>query len=120
LRGGGIEALEAGKQGDVDEVEQFVAGDAFGVGGPVAPAQMLGQRRFVVVAQHFQFGFLVVEDFQEQQPGELGDALGVAVHAGVLAHDVLDGFDETGADGHSGWGGLVVGIGGWACRVTLR
>jgi hypothetical protein len=32
----------------------------------------------------------------------LADALRVTIHAGVLAHDVLDGFDE-GADGHGLW-----------------
>ncbi len=32
--------------------------------------------------------------------------LGVTVHAGVLAHDILNGFDE-GADGH-GLRGLLV------------
>ena len=31
---------------------------------------------------------------------ELLQALGVAVGAGVLAHDVLDGFDEVGDVGH--------------------
>jgi hypothetical protein len=35
---------------------------------------------------------LIVDDFQEEHPAELGDALGVAINAGVLAHDVLDGF----------------------------
>ena len=34
------------------------------------------------------------------------DALGVAVDADVLAHDVLDGFDG-GADGHGSGGFLV-------------
>ena len=45
-------------------------------------------------------------DHEEEHPAQLTDALGVAVDAGVLAHDVLDGFDE-GADGH-GSGGLLV------------
>jgi hypothetical protein len=48
----------------------------------------------VVVAGEFQLFFLVVEDLQEQQPGDLLDALRVAVDAGVLAHDVLDGFER--------------------------
>jgi hypothetical protein len=36
----------------------------------------------------------LVEDLEEEHPAELADALGVAVDAGVLAHDVLDGLDE--------------------------
>ena len=46
----------------------------------------------------------VVEDFQEEHPDELREPLGVAIDAGVLAHDVLDGFDG-GGDGHFGFGG---------------
>jgi hypothetical protein len=42
---------------------------------------------------------LVVDDFEEKHPAELGDALGIAIDAGVLAHDVLDGFDGV-ANGH--------------------
>jgi hypothetical protein len=34
-----------------------------------------------------------VDDFQKEHPAELGEALGVAVDAHVLAHDVLNGFD---------------------------
>ena len=34
--------LQRGEQLVVDEVEQLVAGDAFGVGGPGAPAELLG------------------------------------------------------------------------------
>jgi hypothetical protein len=37
---------------------------------------------------------VVVENLEKQNPGELGDALGIAVDAGILAHDVLDGLDE--------------------------
>jgi len=96
----GVEVLELGKEGVVDEILQFLAGHAFAVGRPVAPAQVVGNRRLVGVVQDFELGFLIVEDFQEEQPGELGNALRVAIDAGILAHDVLDGFDEGGADGH--------------------
>jgi hypothetical protein len=40
------------------------------------------------------FLLLVVEDFQKNQPDHLADALRVTIDAYVLAHDVLDGFDE--------------------------
>ena len=49
---------------------------------------------------------LVVDDLEEEHPAELGDALGVAIDADVLAHDVLDGFDGV-ADGH-GLGDLLI------------
>jgi len=83
----------------VGEGEQLVAGDAFGVGGPGAPAQRLGDRRPVAGLEQFQFAVLVVDDLEEEHPAQLADALGVAVDATVLAHDVLDGLDE-GANGY--------------------
>ena len=94
--------LERHEQLGVDEVEQVVAGDALGVGRPVAPAHAGRDRAGVFVAGQFQFFFQRIEDFQEQQPGQLRDALRVAIHAGVLAHDVLDGFDDGGEVGHTG------------------
>ena len=37
-----------------------------------------------------QFLVLIVDDLQEEHPAQLANALGIAVDAGVLAHDVLD------------------------------
>ena len=68
-----------------------------------------GQRGLVVVAQEFQLLLAVVEDLEEEHPDQLLEALGVAVDAGVLAHDVLDGFDEVGDVGH-GSGGLLIEV----------
>ena len=85
--------LEGGKQVVVDEAEQVLAGHALRVGRPGAPLQALGDGRAVAVAHDLQFLVLVVDDLEEEHPAELGDALGVAVDADVLAHDVLDGFD---------------------------
>ena len=96
---GGRQLLERREQLVVDEGEQRVAGDAFGVGGPGAPLEALRDRRAVVVLHQLQFLILVVDDLEEEHPAELGDALGVAVDADVLAHDVLNGFDGV-ADGH--------------------
>jgi hypothetical protein len=67
---------------------------------PVAPAEFLREGRTIIITGHLQLGFLRVEDFQEQHPRKLGQALGVTVHAHVFAHDVLDGFDG-GGEGHS-------------------
>ena len=89
----GGEFFEGWKEFVVDEVLQGIAGDAFGVRRPVAPAQFFRDGRFEFVFGEFEFLFLVVEDFEEQHPSELADALGVAVDASVFAHDVLDGFD---------------------------
>ena len=61
---------------------------------------MLRQRRLVVVAEELQLLLAVVEDLEEEHPAELLEALRIAVGAGVLAHDVLNGFDEIGDVGH--------------------
>jgi hypothetical protein len=89
-----LQVLECREELVVDEVEQVVAGDAFGVGRPVAPAQGVGDRRAVGVVKKFVFAFLVVVNLQEEHPDQLADALRVAVDADILAHDVLDGFDQ--------------------------
>ena len=49
--------------------------------------------------REFKFLILIVDDLEEEHPTQLADALGVAVDANILAHNVLDGLDE-GADGH--------------------
>ncbi len=97
----GIQALELGEERVVDEVLQFFTGHSLCIGRPVAPAQVVGDGRLVAVAQQLKLRFLIVEDFQEEQPGKLGNPLRVAIDASILAHDVLDGFDEGGADGHA-------------------
>ena len=103
----GWQVLEGGEELVVDEVEQLVAGHAFRVGRPVAPAQRLGDRRAVVVVEQLVLGFLVVVDLEEEHPDELADALRVAIDADILAHDVLDGFDE-GGEGHDRSGLTIV------------
>src|SRR5690606_29095014 len=64
----GVQLLQAGEQDVVDEVFQVFAGHAFGVGGPVTPAQTVGNGALVVVVQQFPFLFAVVVNFQEQHP----------------------------------------------------
>ncbi len=86
--------LERGKQLIVDEGHQLVTGAALRVGRPVAPLQVLWNGRGVVVAQQLQFLVLIVDDLEKEQPAQLADALGIAVYAAVLAHEVLNGFDE--------------------------
>src|SRR5215208_1178793 len=57
---------------------------------------MLRQWRPVVVAEKLELLLPVIEDLEEEHPAELLEPLRVAVRAGVLAHDVLDGFDDVG------------------------
>ena len=95
-----LQVLQRREEAVIDEVEQFVAGDAFGVGSPVTPAQGLGNRRAVVAIVRFEqlvLAFLIVVDLQEEHPDELADALCVAIDADIIARDVLYGF-EGGAD----------------------
>ena len=96
-RGG--EVLQCGEKLVVDEILQLVAGDALGFRRPVAPAHAGRDGRTVGIVEQFPFCFAVVEDFQEQHPDQLANALRVAINADILAHDVLDGFDG-GGDGH--------------------
>ena len=51
------------------------------------------------LALQLQFLILIVDDLEEEHPAKLRDALGVAIDADILAHDVLDGFDYI-ANGH--------------------
>ena len=91
--------LECRKEIAIDEAEQLLAGDALRISRPAPPLQVLRDRRAVVILQKLQLLVLIIDDLQEKHPAELADALGVAVNASVLAHDVLYGFDK-GADGH--------------------
>jgi len=95
-----VQVLQLRKQVVVDEVLQRIAGHAFRVGSPGAPATALGDGRLVVVVHQLPFQLAVIEDLEEQQPDQLTNALGVAIDADIFAHDVLDGFDG-GADGHA-------------------
>ena len=97
---GAAQGLQLGQEGVVDEPQQRVARDALLVGRPGRPAQVLREGGLVVVAKEFELLLAVIEDFQEQHPPELLQPLGVAIGAGVLAHDVLDGFDDVGDVGH--------------------
>ena len=64
-RGGALQVFKAGKKLIVDEFLEFITGDALRVRRPVAPAELLWQRRAVVIAGGLHFLFLGVEDLQE-------------------------------------------------------
>jgi hypothetical protein len=94
--------LQGGKQTVADERHERVAGDAFRIGGPGAPLKAFGNRRPIPGVGDFQLLILVVDDLEKEHPAQLGDALGIAIDAGVLAHDVLDRFDRV-PDRHRGY-----------------
>ena len=99
------EHVERREQFVIDEIEQRLARDALRVRCPATPLETLGDWRAVAALSDFELAILIVNDLEEEQPGELTDALRIAIHAHVLAHDVLNGFDG-GADDH-GLGGLL-------------
>ena len=91
--------LEPGKELVVDEVSSSSPVMPSGSAAQARHWSFFGDGRAVAVLHQFQFLILVVDDLEEEHPAELGDALGVAIDADVLAHDVLDGFDGV-ANGH--------------------
>ena len=98
-RGGGDgQLLEGGEEGVVHELEQTVAGHG-GAGAvvcrPVRPAAVLGDDGDVAVVVPFPVLFLRVVHFQEKHPCDLLDALGIAVDARVVAHDVAQPLYES-------------------------
>lgn len=87
--------FQLGQEGVVHEVEEFLAGDTLVVAGPIGPTEVFWKRRFVSISQGLHLLLAVVEDFQEEHPAELLQALGITVGARVFSHDVLDGFDDV-------------------------
>src|SRR5262245_58416382 len=74
----------------IDETDKFIAGDALGVGGPVAPAvrridgraEPLPSKLRLLLALQLK----VVEKLQEHDPGEEWQAIKIAIQAFVLSH----------------------------------
>jgi hypothetical protein len=93
------QGLQRREQLVVDEGQQLLARYAFRIGRPGTPLVFPRDRRAVVVLGELKLLVLIVDDLEEKHPAQLADALGVAIDAHVLAHDVLYGFDD-GADDH--------------------
>lgn len=85
---GGGEVFQRWEQVIVDELQQGIAGDAFGVRRPCAPQVALRNGELVVILLQFQRLFLASKIFRNSSR-ELAEALRIAVHAGVFAHNVL-------------------------------
>ena len=96
VRADASEGLYVFEQVVVNEVEQLVTGQSLVVSRPVAPTVFLRQGRLEIVVHELLFGLAVVNDLQKEHPRKLLNALSVAVGAGVLPHDVLNGFDGGG------------------------
>ena len=61
--------------------------------------KLLRDRRAIALLHQLELFVLVADDLEEEHPAQLRDALGVAIDAGILAHDVLNRFDG-GTNGH--------------------
>ena len=92
------QVLQRGEQGVVDEIQQSFAGHALAclVVGPVAPAAAVREDGNIVVLVDLPILLLGVVYLEKQHPGDLLDALGVAVDARVVAHDVPQALYKTG------------------------
>lgn len=86
--------LQVGEKLIVDEIQQLLARDPFWISSPGAPLQILRNRGSVALPHHLQLLVLVIDDLEEEHPAQLGEALRIPIHPGVLPHDVLDGFDR--------------------------
>jgi hypothetical protein len=64
--------LRVGKRSSLTKLEQRIAGDALGVGGPGAPLQAGGDGRAVAVAHQLQLLILVVDDLEEEASSRAG------------------------------------------------
>ena len=91
-------AFERREEFVVDEFDELIAGDAFGVLCPIPPAKAALKRGAIVGNREFPFLLFVVKDFEEEKPANLADALSIAVNADILPHDVLNDLDECRSD----------------------
>ena len=92
------QVLQRGEQGVVDEIQQSFAGHTLAglVVGPVAPAAAVRKDGNIVVLVDLPILLLGIVYLEKQHPGDLLDALGVAVDARVVAHNVPQALDKTG------------------------
>ena len=82
----------------VDKIQQLVAGHGnagFIIVRPILPAAFFRNDGGIVLVIPFPVLLLGVIYFQKQHPGDLLDALGVAVDASVIAHDVPQPFYKS-------------------------
>jgi len=75
------EFLKLREELDINKGKEFLPRDAFGIRRPAAPPEFFRDGRAIPVLHQLQLLVLVVDDFQEEHPAELRDALGVAIDA---------------------------------------
>ena len=98
---GGQLVLQCREKLHIYKLGQRFSGYAFGVFCPCAPAQMIRERGFIFVFQQLKLILPVIEYLQKEHPDKLTDALGIAVNADILAHDILNGFNDAGNIAHA-------------------
>ncbi len=104
------EVAQGRQQVVIDKLDQVLASGALvGIRGPVTPAVGCRDDWLIGLVRHDGIllapALQVIVAFQEQHPGELRQAVQVAVQPGVLAHDVPRGFDQGGELGTRAGGG---------------
>ena len=93
-----ILALQDGEERIVDKVQQPVTGHGgagFIIVGPVLPAAFLRENGLIVFVVPLPVLFLCVVHFQKQHPRNLLNALGIAVDARVIAHNIPQPFYKS-------------------------
>jgi len=102
--GGALQIAQLRKEsvgGVIDESEEWLACDAFGIERPGAPLEAFRNDGGLAVANTFQLLIFIVEDLEEEHPTELLESLRIAGDALVFVpHDVADVFDDGGDIGH--------------------
>ena len=102
LAHGGIlidfDGFEGREQFSVHEVQKGIAGERLAVlvvNGPIAPAQFLRDDGSVILVVKLPDLLLGVIHLQKENPNHLLDALGIAVDARIVTHDVLQSFYQV-------------------------
>ena len=92
------DGFEGREQFSVHEVQKRIAGERLAVlvvDGPIAPAQLLRNDGCVIFVVKLPDLFLGIIHLQKENPNHLLDALGIAVDACVIPHDVLQSFYQV-------------------------
>ncbi len=102
LAHGGIlidfDGLEGREQLPVHEIQKCITGERFAilvVNGPITPTQLLRNDGGVILVVKLPNFFLGIINLQKENPNHLLDALGIAVDARIVAHDILQALYQV-------------------------
>ena len=90
--------FERREQSVVHEIEKHLSGHCRTgtvVRRPIRPSARVGNDGSVARFVEFPVALLHVVHFEKEHPRNLLDALGIAIDAGVIAHDISDSFDKS-------------------------